>query len=133
VIDAALRELVRYRAGNRCEYCLLKQEHLPYLSFQVEHIVPRKHGGDDAPSNLALACVRCNAHKGTNLTGVDPETGLIATLFNPREQSWDSHFRLSGVHIIGLTPIGRTTTRVLSLNDEHRVRLRAVLKRYGQL
>ena len=44
-MDAGARELVRSRAGNRCEYCLLKQEHLPFASFQVEHIIPRKHGG----------------------------------------------------------------------------------------
>ena len=30
----------------------------------IEHIVPRTHGGTDAPENLALACARCNAEKG---------------------------------------------------------------------
>ena len=46
-MDAAARELVRSRAGNRCNYCLLKEEHLPFASFQVEHIIPRKHGGSE--------------------------------------------------------------------------------------
>jgi len=46
MIDAALRELVHQRAGNRCEYCLIKQEYLSFSTFQVEHIIPRKHGGD---------------------------------------------------------------------------------------
>lgn len=31
----------------------------------IEHIVPRHHGGTDALPNLALACARCNAGKGT--------------------------------------------------------------------
>jgi 5-methylcytosine-specific restriction endonuclease McrA len=131
-MDAAVRARVRRRAGNRCEYCLLKQEHLPFSTFQVEHIIPRKHGGDDDPSNLALACDRCNAHKGPNLTGIDPETGEIVPLFNPREHAWAEHFRLSDATIVGLTAIGRTTVRVLNMNEERRVRLRAVLKQYGQ-
>lgn len=131
-MDVAVRERVRRRAGNRCEYCLLKQEHLPFSTFQVEHIIPRKHGGDDEPSNLALACDRCNAHKGPNLTGIDPETGEIVPLFNPREHAWAAHFRLSDATIVGLTAIGRTTMRVLNMNEERRVRLRAVLKQYGQ-
>jgi 5-methylcytosine-specific restriction endonuclease McrA len=73
-MHAAVRELVRRRAGNRCEYCLLKQEHLPFATFHVEHVIPRTHGGDDAPANLALACDQCHAHKGTNLTGIDPKS-----------------------------------------------------------
>lgn len=132
-MDAAVREFVRERAGNRCEYCLLKQEYLPFSTFQVEHIIPRKHGGNDAPANLALACDRCNSHKGTNLTGIDPETGEIVPLFNPRQHPWEEHFCLYDVTIVGLTAIGRTTVRVLSMNEERRVRLRGVLKRYGQL
>lgn len=132
-MDAAVREFVRERAGNRCEYCLLKQEYLPFSTFQVEHIIPRKHGGNDAPANLALACDRCNSHKGTNLTGIDPETGEIVPLFNPRQHPWEEHFLLCDVTIVGLTAIGRTTVRVLNMDEERRVRLRAVLKRYGQL
>ena len=46
-MDAAVRERVRRRAGNHCEYCLLKQERLPFSTFQVEHIIPRKHGGKE--------------------------------------------------------------------------------------
>ena len=63
-MDATVRDLVRRRAGDRCEYCQLKQEHLPFATFHLEHIIPRKHGGTDAPANLALACDRCNASKG---------------------------------------------------------------------
>lgn len=133
MIDAAVRALVRHRAGHRCEYCLLKQEHLPFSTFQVEHIIPRKHGGDDDPANLALTCDRCNSHKGANLTGIDPETGEIIALFNPRKHSWEEHFRLSDIAIVGLTAVGRATVRVLNMNEERRVRLRAVLKRYGHL
>jgi hypothetical protein len=128
-MDAAVRALVRRRAGDRCEYCLLRQEHLPFSPFHIEHIVARKHGGDDEPANLALACDRCNSHKGVNLTGVDPVTGEITELFNPRQHSWEEHFQIADIMVVGLTDVGRTTVFVLNMNEERRVRLRALLKR----
>lgn len=133
MIDAEVRELVRSRAGNRCEYCRLRQQGLPFSTFQVEHIIPRKHGGDDDPINLALSCDRCNASKGANLTGIDPVTGEITALFNPRIHPWEEHFSLSELTLVGLTAVGRTTVRVLNMNEARRVRLRAVLERYGYL
>ena len=62
-MDASTRGLVQRRAGERCEYCRLHQEHSE-LIHHVEHIVARQHGGSDDPDNLALACHRCNLHKG---------------------------------------------------------------------
>jgi 5-methylcytosine-specific restriction endonuclease McrA len=58
-MDAATRELVRRRAGNRCEYCLRPQEHAE-TTHHIEHIVARQHLGTDDPLNLALACIHCN-------------------------------------------------------------------------
>src|SRR5438445_13579582 len=69
MMDVQSRRYVRQRAGNRCEYCLMKQE-FDELVFQIEHIIPRKHHGSDATDNLALACFSCNNHKGPNLTGL---------------------------------------------------------------
>lgn len=42
---------------------------MPLLSFHVEHVIAKQHLNDatDDPANLALACNRCNAYKGTNL------------------------------------------------------------------
>lgn len=68
-MDAAARKLVRERAGNRCEYCLLGQEDSD-LTHHIEHIVARQHGGSDDVDDLALACHRCNLCKGPNLSGV---------------------------------------------------------------
>lgn len=36
----------------------------PISRATIEHILPRSHGGTDAPENLALACARCNFQKG---------------------------------------------------------------------
>ena len=126
-MDAGLRSLVRQRAGNCCEYCGIRQEHVPFPLFHIEHIIPKKHGGDDDPSNLALACHHCNFHKGPNLSGIDPRTGRVVRLFNPRRQRWARHFRFEGPVIVGRTSCGRATVVVLALNAPDRVELRAEL------
>jgi hypothetical protein len=131
-MDAELRALVWQRAGDRCEYCRLRQDHLP-LTLQIEHIIAKQHGGDDEPHNLALSCDRCNAYKGPNLSGIDPDTRQVVSLFNPRTQNWHEHFSLDGATIVGLTPIGRATLRVLNMNAPRRVRLRAALLVQGEL
>ncbi|MGH8568319.1 MAG: HNH endonuclease [Gammaproteobacteria bacterium] len=131
-MDPALRERVRTRAGQCCEYCRLHQGHAPFVGFHVEHIIPRQHGGSDDPSNLALACHHCNLHKGPNLTGIDPESGQIVPLFNPRHAAWEAHFALQGAHIVGLTPTGRATVRVLAMNALERVQFRTELRASGE-
>jgi len=30
----------------------------------LEHVIPRSRGGDDSTANTAMACNRCNVHKG---------------------------------------------------------------------
>lgn len=131
-LDAAVRRKVRKRAHDRCEYCHLRQEHSA-LNHHFEHIVPRKHGGVDTPENLALACHRCNLSKGPNLTGIDPETGKLCQLFHPRRNRWSAHFRFQGLHLMGISPIGRTTVQTLSMNDSRRLELRAELLQLGEL
>lgn len=94
------------------------------MPLQIEHIIPRKHGGSDDPENLALACAECNLHKSSNLTGIDPDTGQITPLFDPRRQVWADHFVRNGLQIVGRTAAGRTTVRVLELNSPERLRVR---------
>jgi len=88
VIDGEVRELVRRRANNRCEYCLLQQAYSD-LTHHVEHIVAKSHGGSDDLGNLALSCQRCNLRKGPNLTGIDPVTSQATSLFHPRPDQCD--------------------------------------------
>ena len=125
-MDAATRGIVRRRAGNCCEYCLLRQEHSE-LIHHVEHIVAKQHGGSDQSGNLALACHRCNLRKGPNLTGVDPLTGDVVALFHPRRDRWAEHFLLHDLRIEGITAAARATIQVLSMNDARRLELRAEL------
>src|SRR5579872_2021432 len=89
---AVLRRLVEERAGARCEYCHAPQRVSGYR-FHLEHILPRAHGGSDGPDNRALACATCNLAKGDRTAGIDPRTGAAVSLFNPRTQDWEDHFR----------------------------------------
>src|SRR5207247_658441 len=115
-MDPAVRELVRTRASNACEYCRIPQEATPVIPFHVEHIVSRQHGGTDDPATLALACDRCNAYKGPNLTSIDPDSGVMVALFNPRQDVWTDHFVLRHGHIRG-TDLHRTRYRSIAEHE----------------
>ncbi|MBI2825813.1 MAG: HNH endonuclease [Planctomycetia bacterium] len=128
-MDAKLRAAVYERAAQCCEYCRRQQVDSPLIPFHVEHIIPRKHGGDDALENLCLACPDCNLQKGSDLTGIDPQTGMVTRLFNPRAQQWSEHFAWEGVRIVGTTATGRTTVHLLDLNSPARLRLRLAASR----
>ncbi|HVX61258.1 MAG TPA: HNH endonuclease [Pirellulales bacterium] len=132
-MDEATRRKVRDRAGNRCEYCRLKQQHLRLWKHQIEHVIPKKHHGSDDADNLALACVRCNLAKSSNLAGRDEETGDIVPLFNPRLHEWQEHFGYAGARIAGRTAIGRVSVDVLNMNEVERLRLRQALLSNGEL
>jgi len=132
-MGAAARRLVWERANHRCEYCRLAQSAAPFLTFHVEHIRARQHGGEDDTANLALACPYCNRFKGPNLAAVDPRSGRLVPLFNPRVHPWEEHFAFDGVTILGRTPIGRATVNLLNMNEEARLEMRAELHARGEL
>ena len=67
-MDAATRRLVRARAGMRCEYCRIHEDDEPF-AFHIEHIVAKKHEGEDDSSNLAWSCQSCNLAKGPIFQG----------------------------------------------------------------
>src|ERR1700722_9314298 len=125
-MEPGMRDMVRQRALDRCEYCGLYQNQSPLAALHVEHIIPKKHHGMDGLENLALACIDCNFKKGTNVAGLDPQTGSLTELFHPRRHLWTDHFDWDGILIAGKTAIGRTTIDVLDLNSEDRLELRIV-------
>jgi hypothetical protein len=106
-------------------------QHLDRPKFEVEHILPEKHGGLTVEGNLALACFFCNRFKGPNLSGIDPVTRLIRQLFDPRLGVWREHFFWEGAHLRGYTPEGRATIAVLRINDPPRVAFRELLIESG--
>ena len=115
--------LVHRRARECCEYCRLPQAHSG-IPFEIDHIIAKKHHGPTTEASLALACFFCNSAKGPNIAGIDPDTGKLASLFNPRRQSWVRHFRWNGPLLVGRTRCGRATIAVLAINDPAFVHLR---------
>ena len=55
-ITIALRRLVRKRARDRCEYCLVP-ESVTFAPHWIDHIIAEKHGGKTEADNLANSCV----------------------------------------------------------------------------
>ena len=53
-----LRKFVRERDGGICRKC-----GLPAPGGPVDHIVARKDGGSDDPSNLRLLCTGCDSRR----------------------------------------------------------------------
>ncbi len=94
---------------------------LAFFPHEVDHVIAEKHGGITEANNLAYTCWRCNRHKGSALGSFDPQTGNFCFLFNPRQQSWVEHFIIENFNIIGLTPEGRTTAKLLQFNSDEKI------------
>ena len=125
-MNERLKAFVRQRADGRCEYCQLPQK-FSLIPFEIDHVIARKHRGPTVADNLALSCFYCNSYKGANLSGIDPETGAVARLFDPRRQKWVRHFRWNGPYLEGRTRIGRATITVLEINHQDAVDARRCL------
>lgn len=130
-IPAALRRVVRARASERCEYCRLAEEDA-FFPHEPDHVVALKHGGATDEANLALACIECNRHKGTDLASIDPDSGAIVALFNPRSDVWDDHFQALGGRVAPRSSVGRVTVALLRLNAPARVEVRVELAAQGR-
>jgi len=127
---ASVREIVWSRADGRCEYCGWPQS-LTVLPHELDHIVAQQHHGATEESNLCLACALCNAHKGPNLSGIDPQTGQLTRLFHPRKDLWTGHFRWRGAVLEGSSDVGRVTIDVLKINAPERVLMRQLAIQAG--
>lgn len=129
-ISAKLRRSVCKRARGCCEYCLLHQDCTDF-THHVDHVFALKHNAPTVIENLALACLECNVNKGSDLATIDPISGEIALLFNPRQQNWLDHFVIEEDRIVGLTQTGRATAALLQFNVPMRVDERKRLTAVG--
>ena len=124
--NRALEAKVIRRANGRCEYCQFPRT-ASELPFHIDHIIAEKHRGPTTVENLAWACFSCNLYKGPNLAGVDPVTGKLTRLFNPRQDTWAEHFAWDDAWLRGKTSVGRTTIAVLAINGADSVAVREAL------
>ena len=74
-MDAALVRLVWRRAHRCCEYCGMPQD-CDEITFEIDHVIARKHGGPTVAGNLALSCLWCNAFNA----GFPPGAGRLADI-----------------------------------------------------
>ena len=126
-ISQKIRQQVWAEAGYRCEYCRTSAR-LIGMPLTIDHIKPQSEGGGDDRENLAASCYRCNEFKGAKTHAIDPGTGELAPIFNPRLQKWSEHFSWAngGTYIVGLTPSGRSTALALHFNNEYAVETRSL-------
>ena len=88
---AKKRVLVAERAGGYCEYCRVAELN-QVGPYNIEHVFPVSLGGTSDVVNLAWSCPRCNGSKSDHTELPDPETGEMASVFNPRTMRWGDHF-----------------------------------------
>jgi hypothetical protein len=125
-VGPELRRLVRSRASGVCEYCLVHEDDT-VLGNEIDHIISEKHGGPTEEGNLAFTCRPCNRNKGSDIASIVEGSDDVIRLFNPRRDKWNDHFTLIGVEILGRTPIGKATARLLAFNEPIRLQERQAM------
>lgn len=127
-IPDRLRLLVAKRAQGYCEYCHLHEEDV-FLSFQIDHIISLKHGGETHEANLAWTCFSCNNNKGSDIGTILFPENLFIRLFNPRIELWEDHFEIIDYLIHPKSLIAEATIKVLQLNEVERIMERQIINR----
>jgi ATP adenylyltransferase len=62
-VSGSIRYEVLKRAGGRCELCGIS---IKERAIEIDHIIPRKHGGIDEIEDFQALCYICNANKGAS-------------------------------------------------------------------
>ena len=87
------------RDGYRCQYC---GQTRPMSQLSLDHVLPRSQGGKTTWENVVCSCMHCNSKKGGRTPyqagmrllsePIRPRSspGLLATLKDPRYESWKS-------------------------------------------
>ena len=129
-MNATLRDEVRQRAQDRCEYCQMPQS-CTRLPHEADHIRAQKHNGPTALTNLCWACAHCNSHKGSDVSAFVPDSDELVRLFRPRVDNWADHFEWDGALLSGKTKIALATIGLLKINTSSRVAHRRMLMDVG--
>lgn len=110
-IPGTLRYEVLKRAKFRCELCGISAEQ---SAIEVDHILPRNHGGTDDITNLQALCYSCNATKrdrdDTDFRGVSAsyfhrEAGCIFCEISPERIIAEDHLCYAVRDVHPVTPL----------------------------
>ena len=69
------------RDQNRCQYC---GGQFPRPDLNLDHVIPRAHGGRSTWENVVCSCLRCNRVKG----GRTPAQAGMKLISTPRRPEW---------------------------------------------
>jgi len=127
-----IRQIVRLRARDACEYCLGPTTG----QYQIDHVIPEarwldyragrlSNAMDLAPgrsgpnhiANFAWCCPFCNQGKRQRVVyRIGSQT---IRLYDPRRDMWPEHFAFMNnyLFVVGITPIGIVTQRAVRFND----------------
>ena len=67
------------RDGYTCQYCGSKEG-----PMTIDHVIPKRLGGEDSWDNLVCACLECNNRKGDRI----PEEADMKLLRKPRRPNY---------------------------------------------
>jgi 5-methylcytosine-specific restriction endonuclease McrA len=88
LFDRVPRRHVRFSRGNifsrdefTCQYCGTRP---PRTELNLDHVVPRSHGGRSTWENVVASCMECNRHKG----GRTPEQAGLRLQRRPARPRW---------------------------------------------
>jgi hypothetical protein len=59
-----MSEIVERFSGVDCPYCRMPMGQTYWSQPTRDHVVPTSKGGDNTPTNIIVACRRCNGDKG---------------------------------------------------------------------
>jgi len=74
------------RDRNTCQYCWRRPQR---AELNLDHVVPRSHGGVTSWENVVCSCVPCNLRKG----GRTPDQAHMKLLRQPIRPRWTPFFR----------------------------------------
>jgi 5-methylcytosine-specific restriction endonuclease McrA len=74
------------RDANTCQYCARQ---LPRTDLNLDHVIPRAHGGRTTWENVVCCCISCNLRKGAKL----PHEANMKLLRTPARPKWTPSFR----------------------------------------
>jgi 5-methylcytosine-specific restriction endonuclease McrA len=75
------RQNVYERDGHRCQYC---GEKFAKDDLNLDHVIPREHGGESTWENIVCSCIACNTLKA-NRTPAQAHMRLIKM---PKRPQW---------------------------------------------
>jgi len=75
------RNNVFERDKNTCQYCART---MPREQLNLDHVIPRNHGGKTTWENIVCSCVRCNTRKSNRL----PHEANMRLIRKPSRPKW---------------------------------------------